>query len=285
MLGSSVYREGAFRGRSSPGVDDGRRCDVRDAGRNRLVLFAAVAGLLAVAAISAGSTPTGGPAEPSPSAPAPMGAAPYPPGRLPTPSPRWCEPDCPDMATPGWLKILFIALSVVALGCVAWVVLGILVMLLRSLPRALRDRLIPQRRLPPPRFDGGGDTPAPVAPEEVVTALRAGLSELADDDADPRLAVIACWIRLEQAAERAGTPRTTADTPSDLVYRLLAGHWVDRDALDVLADLYRQARYAPRTVDGRMRDRARSALHRIRAELERRPAAAVAGDGQERPHG
>ena len=111
--------------------------------------------------------------------------------------------------------------------------------------------------------------------EEVLAAVDAGLSDLDDTDADPRRAVIACWVRLEQAAAAAGTPREPGDTPTELVTRLLRGHDVSAPVLFALAEVYRLARYATHTVDTTMRDQARAALQQLRAELsrEREPVA------------
>ncbi|GAB3139542.1 hypothetical protein GCM10027290_08900 [Micromonospora sonneratiae] len=104
--------------------------------------------------------------------------------------------------------------------------------------------------------------------QEVVDALDAGLVELSDSDTDPRRAVIACWVRLEQTAAAAGLPRQVGDTPTDLVSRLLrARASVSADVLAEFAHVYREARYATRVVDERMRGQARSALQRLRAEL------------------
>jgi hypothetical protein len=109
--------------------------------------------------------------------------------------------------------------------------------------------------------------PAPRTAEELVAALDAGLEELSDTDRDPRRAVIACWVRLEQAAAAAGTPRNPGDSPTDLVGRLLAEQQVDARVLAALLEVYRQARYATHTVDDQMRAQARSALERLRADL------------------
>ncbi|MET8230108.1 DUF4129 domain-containing protein [Micromonospora sp. NPDC005298] len=112
------------------------------------------------------------------------------------------------------------------------------------------------------------------AAREVVAALDAGLVDLDDRDTDPRVAVIACWVRLEEAAATAGVPRRAGDTPTDLVSRLLRGDpaagvpaIVSADVLAELAYVYREARYATRPVDERTRDQARSALRRLRGEL------------------
>jgi hypothetical protein len=103
--------------------------------------------------------------------------------------------------------------------------------------------------------------------EELVAALDAGLEELSDTDRDPRRAVIACWVRLEQAAAAAGTPRNPGDSPTDLVGRLLREQNVDGQVLAALLEVYREARYATHTVDDQMRQQARSALERLRADL------------------
>ncbi|MFI5890725.1 DUF4129 domain-containing protein [Actinoplanes sp. NPDC051513] len=103
--------------------------------------------------------------------------------------------------------------------------------------------------------------------EEIAAALDAGLEELSDTDRDPRRAVIACWVRLEQAAAAAGTPRSPGDSPTDLVGRLLREQQVDGQVLAALLEVYREARYATHTVDDQMRRQARSALERLRADL------------------
>jgi hypothetical protein len=120
--------------------------------------------------------------------------------------------------------------------------------------------------------------------DDLVAALDAGLLDLSDTDRDPRRAVIACWVRLEQAAADAGTPRHPGDTPTDLVGRLLAEQRVDAGVLAAFAEVYREARYATHTVDDRMRGQARTALQRLRADLAAGAGgAAVAPDRTDRP--
>jgi hypothetical protein len=105
---------------------------------------------------------------------------------------------------------------------------------------------------------------------EVAAALDAGLDQLARSGSDPRSVVISCWVRLEDAAASAGTPRRPSDAPSDLVLRLLEGHRISRPVLDRLAAVYRTARYSSGPVDDSMRADAVSALQHLRAELETR---------------
>jgi hypothetical protein len=154
----------------------------------------------------------------------------------------------------GWLS----GVLEVVCGVVVAAVVGVLIFLL--VRNSLESR---KRRL------AVEDEPAkPLTQrEEVLAAVDAGLSDLDDDDRDPRRAVIACWVRLEQAAAAAGTPREPGDAPADLVVRLLGAHQVSAQVLYPLADVYRLARYATHTVDSGMRDQARAALRQLRAEL------------------
>ncbi len=153
----------------------------------------------------------------------------------------------------GWLSGVLEVLCAVAVV----VITGVLVFLLvRS---SLRTRKAALPADPPPT--------AVDQRQEVLAAVEAGLSDLDDDDRDPRRAVIACWVRLEQAAAAAGTPREPGDTPTDLVVRLLGAHRVSAPVLYRMADVYRLARYATHTVDSAMRDQARAALRQLRGEL------------------
>ncbi|MDG4793282.1 DUF4129 domain-containing protein [Micromonospora sp. WMMD1082] len=171
---------------------------------------------------------------------------------------------------PSWLgtaTLVLLGLALLAvLGYLAWTVLrGVTLRVTRALPAR------PERRR-------AGGTAA-----EVAAAVDAGLVELDDRATDPRTAVIACWVRLEEAAATAGVSRLAGDTPTDLVSRLLRGDpssgvpaIVSADVLAEFAHVYREARYATRPVDERTRDQARAALRRLRGELtlatEREPA-------------
>ncbi|MEV4845540.1 DUF4129 domain-containing protein [Micromonospora matsumotoense] len=164
-------------------------------------------------------------------------------------------------SVPQWIATAAIGLLglaiLVAVGYLAWTLLrGALRRTTRAVPAARARRT------------------AEGTAREVVAALDAGLEELDDADTDPRTAVIACWVRLEEAATEAGVPRRTGDTPTDLVTRLLRGDpaagvpaIASADVLDGFAHVYREARYATRSVDARMRDQARGALRRLRGEL------------------
>ncbi len=154
-----------------------------------------------------------------------------------------------------------------------WTLLGLAVLavvgvLLWTLVRGALRRTT--RALPAQRVRRSAEGTA----REVAAALDAGLVDLDDADTDPRTAVIACWVRLEEAADGAGVHRLAGDTPTDLVTRLLRGDpaagvpaIASADVLAEFAHVYREARYATRPVDERTRDQARAALRRLRGEL------------------
>lgn len=151
-------------------------------------------------------------------------------------------------------------------GTAALVLLGVLgVVIIALVSWALLRQAMSRRSSRKGRRDPR--RPEPSTAEDLVAVLDAGLQELSDTDRDPRRAVIACWVRLEQAAAAAGTPRHAGDSPTDLVARLLAEHRLDARVLTPFAAVYRQARYATHTVDDQMRQQARSALERLRADL------------------
>jgi hypothetical protein len=162
----------------------------------------------------------------------------------------------PGLSPPGWLVTL---MTVLCIGAVA-ILIGWLAWFF------LRDWLTTRKVGPATEAERAHGLESPLA--AVRSALDEGLVDLDDADADPRRAVIACWLRLEQAAAAAGTPRRAGDTSTDLVLRLLGEHRVSAGALDGFAAVYRAARFGQHTVDESMRDLARAALRQLRAELE-----------------
>jgi hypothetical protein len=171
----------------------------------------------------------------------------------------------------GVAGLVFVALALL-------VVVTVLVAITLYLMLTARESLPFRRRrkelqAPPPG-------PVPATAEQLRQAVEVGLADLSDES-DPRRAVIACWLRLEDLAERAGAARRPSDTPSDLVGRMLDEHLLGsgggRRALDELAAVYRLARYAPHPVGEDARHTARAALERLRAELAAGAAAGPVG--------
>ncbi|AGL14608.1 DUF4129 domain-containing protein [Actinoplanes sp. N902-109] len=222
--------------------------------------LAAVLVLLTVAALAATrSAPQLERFNPDP-APEPTAAPLLPPTAEPVTSAAVKEPVEAAGGLPDWVHtaawIVLVIAGALVVGLVIWA-------LFRDVARRRGAR---RGKRAPTRSDARTQ-------EDLVAAVDAGLQELSDNDRDPRRAVIACWVRLEDAAAAAGTPRHAGDSPTDLVARLLAEQQLDAAVLTPFAHVYRQARYATHTVDDQMREQARSALQRLRTDL----GAGVAG--------
>jgi len=192
--------------------------------------------------------------------PAPLGGEPEPP---PTWDPHLATQEAAPRASAGAAAqrmeispALITAVQVICLLVVVAVVILLVVMMVRG---------VVQRRVP--SFDPAVRPMRRDTTEEVLAAVDRGLVELDDSDGDSRKAVIACWVRLEGAAEAAGLPRHPGDTSTDLVVRLLGERSVNSTVLSDFAAVYRVARYSPHRVDAGMRDDARAALRLLRDEL------------------
>jgi hypothetical protein len=174
------------------------------------------------------------------------------PGQSPGPSAAGSPAEAWQL--PGWVTSLALGLCLLV---VIAIVLAVVWVLVRN-TLSVRTGTLPVEE---------GAVPLQPRTRDVLAAVDAGLADLSEADRDPRRAVIACWVRLEQAAAAAGTPRRLGDTSTDLVLRLLREHRVDRRVLDRFAEIYREARYATHVVDETMRGQARSALRQLRTEL------------------
>jgi hypothetical protein len=81
---------------------------------------------------------------------------------------------------------------------------------------------------------------------------------------EPRNAIVACWERFEEQAERVGLARRPWETSSEFILRLLDAVWADPDAVSRLAALYREARFSEHEITEGNRQLALEALARIR---------------------
>ena len=82
-------------------------------------------------------------------------------------------------------------------------------------------------------------------------------------------AVIACWVRLEEAAAAGGVDRLPWETATELTVRLLARFDVPETAVDRLLDLYRTARYSRHQLGEDDRADAVASLQAIGVAMER----------------
>lgn len=145
---------------------------------------------------------------------------------------------------------------VLAMLLAAVIILQILAKLLRELHFA------PRRR----RLEGPWDMAQPTGHEELAEVLDEGLRALETGDVTD--AIIACWVKLEEAAADAGVARDPAETAFELTTRVLHRHAVSVDAIEALLDLYREARYSEHGMADESRAEAQAALARVRADLE-----------------
>lgn len=109
--------------------------------------------------------------------------------------------------------------------------------------------------------------------DELVALLEASSDEVryrALAEGDPRNAVVACWVALEEAVHRSGLRQNRAETASELTRRVLSRWEVDPEAISALSAAYREARFSRHPVTEEQRRAAVDALERIHEDLRRR---------------
>ncbi len=84
---------------------------------------------------------------------------------------------------------------------------------------------------------------------------------------EPRNAVVACWVALEDGLAASGVVPERSETSLDLTVRVLTRWDVDPATLNVLAELYREARFSRHPITTAQRDAAVRALNDIHASL------------------
>jgi hypothetical protein len=140
----------------------------------------------------------------------------------------------------------------VAVAIIVLALAALLVILLRR--RAHRDRgfeVIP--------VDDG------TALREAVEAGRIALGELSE----PRMAIISCYLAMERSLAEAGTARSAAETPDELLTRSAAAGLLHGDAPVELTALFYEARFSTHPVPESARDRALRAIDAILADLDK----------------
>lgn len=106
-------------------------------------------------------------------------------------------------------------------------------------------------------------------------SLRDDAAELREALAsgEARNGIVACWVRLEDAAGEAGVTRSAAQTATELVVEFLHTLDVDPRPVAALAALFHEARFSTHPLPDDARVRAEEALAAILADLARaRPA-------------
>jgi hypothetical protein len=102
-------------------------------------------------------------------------------------------------------------------------------------------------------------------------AVESGRTALRAVD-DARAAIIACYLAMEESLAKAGTSRTAAETPDELLTKAIATGLLTGPAAGQLTGLFYEARFSSHDLPGTVKDTAMAALDAISAEL-RRPSA------------
>jgi hypothetical protein len=105
---------------------------------------------------------------------------------------------------------------------------------------------------------------------DLIADLRAAELEL-EAITDPRLAVLACYERMQRTLERGGLHGSPADTPAEIVTRVRAAAVLDGSSPERLAALFEHAKFSPHPVTEDMRREALGAVTDIREQLEAEP--------------
>lgn len=118
--------------------------------------------------------------------------------------------------------------------------------------------------------------PPPAAPDHVVVLPAVTVADVVLDEesqlealahGEPRNAIVACWLRVEDDVAKAGLPRHAAETSTEFTQRVLASSLFDAAPVIELAALYREARFSRHRMGQPERDCAMVALRQIHAAL------------------
>jgi Domain of unknown function (DUF4129) len=106
----------------------------------------------------------------------------------------------------------------------------------------------------------------PDAAEDVLAAVEVSLAEI-EREADPRLAVIKAYARMESTLATSGVPRRAVETSLEYMARALGALRVTRQPVERLTALFHEAKYSRHRVDPGMKADAIAALVAIRDQL------------------
>ncbi|QFG67952.1 DUF4129 domain-containing protein [Ornithinimicrobium pratense] len=150
-----------------------------------------------------------------------------------------------------------------------WIVDAVQLLLLLTLVFGLLHVL--RRLLEREKREGTG--PPREREEELAALLDASGEEVryrALTQGDPRNAVVACWVALEDAVQRSGLDQDPSQTASELTGEVLTRWEVDPLAIRDLAAAYREARFSRHPITEGQRRAAVDALERIHHDLRRK---------------
>jgi hypothetical protein len=106
----------------------------------------------------------------------------------------------------------------------------------------------------------------PTLPSAVESAATAALVDL-DTIADPRLAIIAAYRRMEQTLAEAGFARSPPEAPREYLGRVAGALEIDPKPLGTLTGLFEAAKFSLRELDASARQRAIAAVRALQSQL------------------
>jgi hypothetical protein len=161
----------------------------------------------------------------------------------------------PVLALVGWF------IKIAALVCVLW--------LLYRGAQKLLERLQDIRHRPHTKGPEHVDFDVLDDPEPLVEEMRKDADEQFELllGGQPRNAIVACWDRFEEQAERVNLARKPWETSSEFTLRLLDAVAADDRAVSRLEALYHEARFSEHEIDESRRESAVEALQAIHASL------------------
>lgn len=130
----------------------------------------------------------------------------------------------------------------------------------------LRFLMVFLRRADGPGIDARIAQPVTDVPEVDAPTMREGIAQarsILDSDRPPHDAIVLAWLALEHAAVAAGVGRTPAQTPTEFTAVVLDRTPAQRDAVDVLRELYSRVRFSDEPVSDADGDAARAAIAAI----------------------
>jgi Domain of unknown function (DUF4129) len=102
--------------------------------------------------------------------------------------------------------------------------------------------------------------------DDLAKEVRAGIVDLASIR-DPRRAVIACYARMQRLLPSAGITSRPADTPFELLARILEQRDVARSSVTTLTESFERAKFSSHSIGESTRAEALGALRNIRDQL------------------
>jgi len=157
-------------------------------------------------------------------------------------APRTARPN--GFVLPGWLPWTVLAILVVAIGA------GVLLLLNRRTPE-------------------GAEPPQRIASRAAVQAAIAALGAASD----PREAVIAAYVAMQETLAAHGVARAASEAPREYLRRVLAASSATGREARTLTGLFEEARYSEHPISERVRRRALAALSSLQTRSKTTEAA------------